>query len=83
MFRHSIIIRLALFITGLIIFSILLSDYLVFKKSSKVITEYAKNRIAHESELSEQAFYALSGEASNDIGVIGSSPTLSNFVLEP
>ncbi|MBJ6369311.1 ATP-binding protein [Snuella sedimenti] len=82
-FRHSIVIRLALFFTGLIIFSILLSGYLVFEKSSKVITEYARNRIVHESELAEQAFYALLGEVSNDIAVIASSPTLNNYVLDP
>ncbi|GAA3570022.1 hybrid sensor histidine kinase/response regulator [Snuella lapsa] len=82
-FRHSIVIRLALFFTGLIIFSILLSGYLVFEKSSKVITEYARNRIVHESELAEQAFYALLGEVSNDIAVIASSPTLGNYVQKP
>ncbi|WP_242202730.1 hybrid sensor histidine kinase/response regulator [Aestuariivivens insulae] len=82
-FQHSIVIRLALFFTGLIIFSILLSGYLVFEKSSKVITEYAKNRIIHESELAEQAFYALLNEVSNDIAVIASSPTLNNYALDP
>ncbi|WP_242082583.1 ATP-binding protein [Aestuariivivens sediminis] len=82
-FRHSIVIRLALFFTALIIFSILLSGYLVFEKSSKVITEYARNRIIHESELAEQAFYALLNEVSNDIAVIASSPTLNNYVSNP
>ncbi|WP_223548892.1 sensor histidine kinase [Aestuariivivens sp. NBU2969] len=79
-FRNSIVIRLALFFTGLIILSILLSGYLVFEKSSKVITEYAKTRIIHESELAEQAFYALLNEVSNDIAVIASNPSLNNYV---
>ena len=82
-FRHSIVFRLALFFTGLVVFSILLSGYLVYNKSSKVITEYSKNRIIYESELAEQAFYALLGEVSNDIAVIASSPTLQKYVLNP
>ncbi|MFI1773695.1 ATP-binding protein [Thalassobellus citreus] len=81
-YRHTIVFRLALFFTGLIIFSILLSGYLVFKKSSNVIIEYSKNRIVFESELAEQAFYALLGEVSNDIAVIASSPSLQNYVLD-
>ncbi|WP_034039925.1 hybrid sensor histidine kinase/response regulator [Wocania ichthyoenteri] len=80
-YRHSIVFRLALFFTGLIIFSILLSGYLVFKKSSHVIIEYSKKRMVFESELAEQAFYALLGEVSNDIAVIASSPSLQNYVL--
>ncbi|MCX2678851.1 ATP-binding protein [Galbibacter sp. EGI 63066] len=79
-FRHSIVTRAALFFTGLIIFAILLSGYLVFEKSSKVITEYSKKRITYVSQLAEQSFYALLGEVSNDIAVIASSPTLQNYV---
>ncbi|GAA4943554.1 hypothetical protein GCM10023314_15740 [Algibacter agarivorans] len=81
-YRHSIVFRLAIFFTGLIIFSILLSGYLVFKKSSHVIIEYSKKRTVFESELAEQAFYALLGEVSNDIAVIASSPSLQNYVLD-
>ena len=80
--RHSIVTRFALFFTGLIIFSIMLSGYLVFKKASKVIVEYSKERIMHTSELAEQSFYALLNEISNDIAVISNSPTLQNYIAE-
>ena len=79
-FRHSIVTRFALFFTGLIIFSILLSGYLVFKNASGVIIEYSKERILHTSELAEQSFYSLLNEVSNDIAVIENSPTLTNFI---
>ncbi|WP_345191289.1 ATP-binding protein [Algibacter agarivorans] len=55
---------------------------MVFKKSSHVIIEYSKKRTVFESELAEQAFYALLGEVSNDIAVIASSPSLQNYVLD-
>ena len=80
-FRHSIVTRFALFFTGLIVFAIILTGYLVFRKASAVITEYSKERIMHTSELAEQSFYALLNEVSNDIAVISSSPTLQNYVL--
>ena len=82
-FRHSIVTRFALFFTGLIIFSILLSGYLVFKNASGVIMAYSKERILHTSELAEQSFYSLLNEVSNDIAVIENSPTLSNFINNP
>src|SRR5690606_13247238 len=78
--RYSIVTRFALFFTGLIIFSILLSGYLVFKNASQVIVEYSKQRILYTSELAEQSFYALLNEVSNDIAVIATSPTLQNYV---
>jgi two-component system, sensor histidine kinase len=78
--RHSIVTRFALFFTGLIIFSILLSGYLVFKNASQVIVEYSKQRVLYTSELAEQSFYALLNEVSNDIAVIANSPTLQNYV---
>jgi len=80
--RHSIVTRFALFFTGLIIFSILLSGYLVFTNASKVIVDYSKERIMHTSELAEQSFYALLNEVSNDIAVISNSPTLTNYITE-
>lgn len=78
--RHSIVTRFALFFTGLIIFSIILSGYLVFKNASKVIVDYSKERISYTSELAEQSFYALLGEVSNDIAVIANSPTLQDYI---
>ncbi|WP_111309334.1 ATP-binding protein [Confluentibacter sediminis] len=80
--RYSIVTRFALFFTGLIIFSILLSGYLVFKNASRVIVTYSKERIMHTSELAEQSFYALLNEVSNDIAVISNSPTLQNYITE-
>ncbi|PKQ43658.1 ATP-binding protein [Confluentibacter flavum] len=80
--RHSIVTRFALFFTGLIIFSILLSGYLVFNNASRVIVAYSKERIMHTSELAEQSFYALLNEVSNDIAVISNSPTLKNYIVE-
>ncbi|TBW29122.1 ATP-binding protein [Gramella sp. KN1008] len=82
-FRHSIITRFAFFFTGLIIFSILLSGYLVFNKASGVIVDYSKNEIKHASELAEQSFYSLLGEVSSDIAVIANSPSLKSFVQDP
>src|SRR5690606_4701872 len=81
--RHSIVTRFALFFTGLIIFSILLSGYLVFRNASKVIVDYSKERIKHTSELAEQSFYAILNEVSNDIAVIANSPTLKSYITEP
>ncbi|WP_373519286.1 hypothetical protein, partial [Pricia sp.] len=82
-FRHSIVTRFALFFTGLIIFSVLLTGYLVFQKAAGVIVEYSQERIMHTSDLAEQSFYALLNEVSNDIGVIAASPTLRNYVNDP
>ena len=81
--RHSIVTRFALFFTGLIIFSILLSGYLVFRKASQVITAHSKERIMHASELAEQSFYALLNEVTNDIAVIALSPTLQQHIFQP
>ena len=81
--RHSIVTRFALFFTGLIIFSILLSGYLVFRKASEVITAHSKERIMHASELAEQSFYALLNEVTNDIAVIALSPTLQQHISRP
>ena len=81
--RHSIVTRFALFFTGLIIFSILLSGYLVFRKASQVITAHSKERIMHGSQLAEQSFYALLNEVTNDIAVIASSPTLQQHIFHP
>lgn len=81
--RHSIVTRFALFFTGLIIFSILLSGYLVFRKASQVITAHSKERIVHATELAEQSFYALLNEVTNDIAVITLSPTLQQYIFNP
>ena len=81
--RHSIVTRFALFFTGLIIFSILLSGYLVFRKASQVITAHSKERIMHASELAEQSFYALLNEVTNDIAVIALSPTIQQHIFNP
>ena len=81
--RHSIVTRFALFFTGLIIFSILLSGYLVFRKASQVITAHSKERIMHASQLAEQSFYALLNEVTNDIAVIALSPTLQEHISHP
>ena len=82
-FWNSIVIRFALFFTGLLVFVILLSGYLVFQKSSIVIVDFAKERIRYSSESAEQSFYALLGEVSNDIAVISGSLALLNFVNNP
>ncbi|MDT0685404.1 ATP-binding protein [Autumnicola psychrophila] len=82
-FRYSIVTRFALFFTALIIFSILLSGYLVFRKASGVIVAYSQDRINYSSEMAEQAFYALLNEVSNDIAVIANSPTLQEYVDNP
>ncbi len=82
-FWNSIVIRFALFFTGLLVFVILLSGYLVFQKSSSVIVDFAKERIRYSSESAEQSFYALLGEVSNDIAVISGSLALQNFVKNP
>src|SRR5690606_37088971 len=82
-FRHSIVTRFALFFTGLIVFAILITGYLVFQKASAVIINNSRDRIMHTSELAEQSFYSLLNEVSNDIGLISSNPTLLNFVNDP
>ena len=82
-FWNSIVSRFALFFTGLIVFAILLSGYLVFRKASDVIIDYAEERIRHSSELAERSFFALLGEVSNDIAVIASSLALRNHVNDP
>lgn len=82
-FRHSIVTRFALFFTGLIVFAILITGYLVFQKASAVIINNSRDRILHTSELAEQSFYSLLNEVSNDIGLISSNPTLLNYVNNP
>lgn len=82
-FRYSIVTRFALFFTGLLIFSVLLTGYLVFRKASEVIVANSQERIMHTSELAEQSFFALLNEVSNDIALIASSPTLQNYVNGP
>ncbi|NNE75635.1 MAG: cache domain-containing protein, partial [Pricia sp.] len=79
-FRYSIVTRFALFFTGLLIFCILLTGYLVFRKASDVIVDYSQERIRHTSEMAEQSFFALLNEVSNDIAIIANSPTLQNYV---
>ncbi|WP_149276237.1 ATP-binding protein [Pareuzebyella sediminis] len=81
--RYSIVTRFALFFTGLLIFCILLTGYLVFNRASGVIVAYSQERILHASELAEQSFYSLLNEVSNDIALIASSPTLQNYVNQP
>lgn len=82
-FRYSIVTRFALFFTGLIVFAILITGYLVFRKASAVIINNSRDRIMHTSELAEQSFYSLLNEVSNDIGLISSNPTLLNYVNDP
>lgn len=82
-FRYSIVTRFALFFTGLLIFCILLTGVLVFRKASEVIAVNSQARIMHTSELAEQSFFALLNEVSNDIAVISASPTLQNYVTDP
>ena len=79
-FRYSIVTRFAIFFTGLLIFCVLLTGYLVFKKASAVIIAYSQDRIMHTSQLAEQSFFALLNEVSDDISVIASSPSLQNYV---
>ena len=81
--RHSIVTRAALFFTGLVIFSILLSGFLIYERSSKVIIDHSNKRITYVSQLAEQSFYALLREVSNDIAVIDSSPSLREYVENP
>ena len=81
--RHSIVTRFALFFTGLIIFSILLSGYLVFRKASQVIMAHSKERMMQASELAEQSFYAQLNEVTNDIAVIALSPTIQQHIQLP
>ncbi len=82
-FRHSIVTRFALFFTALIIFSILVSGYLVFRKASAVIVDYSKENLSHSSEMAEQSFYSLLKEVSNDVAVIADSPSLQNYINAP
>ena len=80
---NSIFSRLAIFFTGFLVFAILFSGYLVYRKSSKVILEYAGERIQHSSQLAEHSFYAVLNEVANDIAVISSSQALQNYVNTP
>lgn len=82
-FRYSIVTQFALFFTGLLIFSVLLTGYLVFQKASGVIVTYSQDRLVHTSEMAEQSFYSLLNEVSNDIAVIAASPTLKNYINTP
>ncbi|PKA98734.1 LOW QUALITY PROTEIN: signal transduction histidine kinase [Flavobacteriaceae bacterium MAR_2009_75] len=79
-FRYSIVTRFALFFTGLLVFCILLTGYLVFKKASGVIVAHSQERVMHTSELAELSFFTLLNEVSKDIAVISASPTLQNYV---
>ncbi|WP_159039946.1 ATP-binding protein [Christiangramia fulva] len=82
-FRHSIVTRFALFFTALIIFSILVSGFIVFQKASAVIIDYSKENLKHSSEMAEQSFYSLLKEVSNDVAVIAESPSLKNYINNP
>lgn len=79
-FWNSIVIRFSLFFTGLILFAILLSGYLVYRKSSVVIIDSAKERLEHSVELAEQSFQAQLNEVSNDIALIAGNLVLRNYV---
>lgn len=79
-FWNSIVIRLALFFTGLILCSILISGYLVYTQSSKVIIDNSLEKLKYSRELAEQQFYSLLEEVQNDINVISSNPLLKNYV---
>ncbi|MCB0686057.1 MAG: response regulator [Saprospiraceae bacterium] len=79
-FWNSIVIRFAIFFTGLILVAILISGYIVFRKSSVVILEGAKERLQHSVELAEQSFKAQLNEVSNDIAMISENLALKNYV---
>lgn len=79
-FWNSVVIRFALFFTGLVLFVILLSGYLVFRKSSVVIIDGAKEHLEHSVELAQQSFEAMLNEVSNDIAVLSANLALRNYV---
>lgn len=82
-FSQSIVTRIVLLFTALLLFSILLTGYLVFKKSSVVIADHSKERILHNAELAQQSFYTLLQEVSNDAAIIANSPSLKAYIQQP
>ena len=77
---NSIVVRLGLFFIGLIVFALFVSGFLIYNKSSLVITEYSKERIQYTSNLAGQQFYALLDEVSNDIAVMTNNPLVKAFI---
>lgn len=82
-FWNSIVSRFSLLFIGLIVSAIMISGYLVFTESSKVIREFSKDRIMHNTNLASQAFYSLIHEAVNDIALLSSTSIIEDFVADP
>ena len=82
-FSQSIVSRIVLLFTTLLLLSILLTGYLVYTRSSGVISDYSRERVLHASELAQQTFYSLLDEVSTDVGVIASGPVIREYIENP
>lgn len=82
-FWNSIVTRFGIFFIGLLMLSIFISGYLVYKNSSRVILNYNQDRLKHTSELASKSFYALLNQVRNDIALISESPVVNAYINSP
>jgi signal transduction histidine kinase len=82
-FWNSIVTKFALFFTILLVFSILISGYLVFQKASLRIEESAREKLEHTTDLGYKAFSAVLEEVTNDISFLSDLPAMTAFIEDP
>lgn len=80
---HSIVTRFGLFFMGLLILAIFVSGFLIYKRASAIISTFSQERIAHSSNLAEQAFYSLLSEVENDISIMAENAKIQAFANNP
>lgn len=80
---NSLATRYGLIFMALIVFAIFTSGWLVYNKSSKVITDFSQERIKHTSNLASQAFYSMLEEVSNDLAVLSENKDLAEYMASP
>ncbi|SMD34073.1 Signal transduction histidine kinase [Reichenbachiella faecimaris] len=80
---NSIVTRFGLFFIGLIILAIFVSGFLIYNRASAIIGTFSQERIAHSSNLAEQAFYSLLSEVENDISIMAENAKLQAYADAP
>lgn len=80
---NSIVARFGLFITLIIISSVLSLGYLVFKKSAETIKTKSQQEITHTVKMAARSFNALRNEVANDIAFLSQNPLLEQYTNYP
>ncbi len=80
---NSVATRFALFFIFLLVATILISGYLVYRESSRVIVRQSQEQIKHTADLAQQAFYSFLDEVSRDIDLLSDNPIVEAYVKNP